>query len=245
MVVPCFNEASRWDPAYWAPLLTLDSVTWIFVDDGSTDATRSLISAAISDTPHALIPEPRNRGKAEAVRAGMLHALNRSGQLPTMVGFMDGDGAFDAADVQRILEKAEQVFPTLDFDAVWSSRVALAGRNIDRSARRHYFGRIAATLISWSEPSIPYDTQCGFKVFAPTATFTSILQTPFATRWLFDVEILSRFRTSTGRPMRIWEEPLQYWRDVPGSKVSSREVARIGREILAVKRASRRYEPWT
>lgn len=243
-MVPCFNEAARWDPSYWAPLLTLNGVTWIFVDDGSTDGTRARISEVISNTPHILITQDANRGKAEAVRAGILHTLNRPGQLPTMVGFMDADGAFDAADVQRILSNAGQLLPTCDFDAVWSSRVALAGRNIQRSAQRHYLGRVAATLISWSEPSLPYDTQCGFKVFAPTDSLMSIIRDPFATRWLFDVEILSRFKAVTGRPMRIWEEPLQYWRDVPGSKVSSREVLRIGKEILIVKREARRSKPW-
>jgi hypothetical protein len=39
--------------------------------------------------------------------------------------------------------------------------------------------------------------------------------------------------------MRVWEEPLQSWRDVAGSKVTGRESIRAIREIAAVKRLQR------
>lgn len=235
VVVPCFNEADRWNPGYWQRLISLPQTRWIFVDDGSSDGTLALLESACIGTPGRLLAQPSNSGKAEAVRVGLLAALGEASGDDT-VAFMDADGAFGINDVERLCE----LITVLDeeFDALWSSRVALAGRSIQRTARRHYLGRIAATVLSWNDHAVPYDTQSGFKLFRPTNTLGQILQTPFETRWLFEVEMLNRFRRYAGRPMAIWEEPLFFWHDVPGSKVSGREVLRIGREILKVKRAS-------
>lgn len=54
------------------------------------------------------------------------------------------------------------------FDALWSSRVALSGRFIQKLASRHYMGRVVATLLSVDGNSISYDTQSGVKLFAAT-----------------------------------------------------------------------------
>lgn len=235
VVVPCFNEADRWKPEYWQRLISLPRTRWIFVDDGSSDNTLVLLESACTDARGQVLAQPSNRGKAEAVRVGLLAALGRAGGEDA-VAFMDADGAFGIDDVERLSDLMAVLGDA--YDALWSSRVALAGRSIERTARRHYLGRIAATILSWNDQSIPYDTQSGFKLFRPTNVLDQILQKPFETRWLFEVEMLNRFRRYTGRPMNIWEEPLSSWQDVPGSKVSGREVLRIGREILKVKRTS-------
>ena len=239
VVVPCFNEGERWNAAYWTELLGLDGFRWLFVNDGSHDSTAELAAHACDGTSSSVLSLPRNVGKAEAVRVGLLDALSKSPEAPA-VGFMDADGAFAIQDIERILGLFETMkTSTASVDAVWSSRVALSGREVRRSPRRHYFGRLAATLISWNNLDMPYDTQSGFKLFDPSAEFINVLDTPFDTRWLFEVEMLGRFREVTGRPMKVWEEPLYYWQDVPGSKVSPREVVRIGSEILRVRRLTR------
>ena len=239
IVVPCFNEARRWDRGYWSEALSIPNVTWVFVNDGSVDDTQILAKEVCSGTESYVLVQPRNAGKAEAVRAGLLSVLTVAADEDE-VGFMDADGAFAADDVARlitqfsVLRAAEQ-----PFDALWSSRVALAGRTIERSVRRHYMGRLAATVLSWNDREVPYDTQSGFKLFWPTQMFRQVLDVPFVTRWLFEMEMLVRFKALTGYPMRIWEEPLNAWHDVPGSKVSLKEVARIGKEIAVVKRLAR------
>ena len=239
LIVPCFNEAGRWNPDYWGSMFELPGIRWTFVNDGSTDNTAEILATTASDGSARVLALTQNSGKAEAVRQGMLGAMDEDSAA---VGYMDADGAFNPDDVADIARSFRQhVVEEQAFDAVWSSRVALAGRSIDRHASRHYIGRIVATIVSQGQKSIPYDTQSGLKLFAPSATLADCLAAPFSTRWLFELEVLSRWTKAAGRPMRIWEEPLNFWHDVPGSKIRGRELVRVAQEIVTVKRVQRQH----
>jgi dolichyl-phosphate beta-glucosyltransferase len=240
IVVPCYNEGERWDKAYWATVLEVPGIHWIFVDDGSSDGSLQLLEETAATGDATVLQLTPNGGKAEAVRRGMLGLLSEMIDIDA-VGYMDADGAFNAGDVADIVRVfGVRVGEASDFDAVWSSRVALAGRNIQRTISRHYIGRVIATVLSIGQDEIPYDTQSGLKLFAPTQTLSECLAKPFRTRWLFELELLSRWHALTGGEMRIWEEPLNYWHDVPGSKVRGKEMVRIVREIAVVKREQAR-----
>jgi glycosyltransferase involved in cell wall biosynthesis len=242
IVVPCYNEGLRWNKGYWSTMLGISDVHWIFVDDGSTDKTLELIrNTAVTNNSETLSLE-KNGGKAEAVRAGLIKALDDS--AGAMVGFMDSDGAFSSEDLRRILEASQEF--CLDqslFDSIWASRVALAGRNIRRSKLRHYVGRVISTLLSGAarsksknERALPYDTQAGLKMFSASSTLREVLQSPFRTRWFFELEILIRWASQDNSEMgmRIWEVPLNNWFEVPGSKITFREYFRILGEIFYV-----------
>lgn len=241
LVVPLFNEASRWNQSYWREMLAIESIHWLFVDDGSTDGTLNKVETLLTECDGEILQLGNNCGKGNAVRLGLLSALERSS---SGVGFIDGDGAFDPFDVQTLVQKFESLTSSsakgTDWECVWGSRVALAGHDIQRRASRHYLGRIIATLISPGLPNVPYDTQCGFKIFRSSADLQGCLTTPFFTKWFFDVELLQRWIQLTDRPMRIWEEPLLHWRDVPGSKIKAASSARIAREISFVMGRNRR-----
>src|SRR5581483_3862536 len=74
VVVPCYNEAQRLDgPPLLAFLDQHPEARLIFVDDGSKDATLARIEALAAERPGRIetIALQPNRGKAEAVRAGM------------------------------------------------------------------------------------------------------------------------------------------------------------------------------
>lgn len=238
LVVPCFNEASRWDRGFWTRLLSVPALTVVFVDDGSTDETLRLAEQTVGSGPSTVLSLHRNAGKAEAVRNGLLFALTHA-TADDIVGFLDADGAFDPDEVASLVTTFSQASPG-SAESLWSSRVALAGRDIQRSERRHYVGRIVTTIVALGENFIPYDTQCGFKLFRPSALLQSCLETPFETRWLFELELLCRWRSIASRPMSIREEPLHHWRDVPGSKITFREALRIVGELLVLKRLQRR-----
>jgi len=152
------------------------------------------------------------------------------------LAFIDADGAFERADIERLLNLSRTKFTDGEWDAVWSSRVALAGRDIHRSPRRHYLGRVAATILFGSQIDVPYDTQSGLKAFRYSTDLRAILQSPFETRWLFEIEMLLRFQIDHGHHLRVWEEPLMHWSEVPGSKVAGRELLRASREIALVKK---------
>jgi len=77
VVVPCFNEGRRLRADGFRPLLADPGTRVLFVDDGSTDDTRQVLTAICAELgPNALRLElPRNQGKAEAVRQGLLARL--------------------------------------------------------------------------------------------------------------------------------------------------------------------------
>lgn len=240
IVVPLYNESHRWNDAYWRSMAAIPKVRWLFVDDGSTDNTSSLVTAFAPSADVQLLTLHTNQGKGSAVRQGMLTAWQDPGLA---IGFMDGDGAFDTEDVKALIATLSdsvtvtQVDPP--WDSVWGSRVALAGRDIHRRSSRHYIGRVIATAISHRLPGVPYDTQCGLKFFAPSAFLRECINDPFRTDWFFDVEILQRWIKLTGNPMRIWEQPLMHWHDVPGSKVTTRSGFQVAREVAFITRTNR------
>lgn len=240
-VVPCYNEAARWNATYWKRIFQIEGAHWVFVDDGSTDDTASLARTASAEGPAEVISNETNTGKAESVRRGMLHALACTSTARSIsgVGFLDADGAFRPEEVERLIEVFRVRTRDHCYEAVWSSRVALSGHNIERSSARHYIGRGLSTLMSLGTLPLPYDTQSGLKLFTVTDDLRSVLHPPFRTRWLFELELLNRIVVKRHTPMRIWEEPITDWADVKGSRITIRESLRILGELLTVKREQR------
>jgi glycosyltransferase involved in cell wall biosynthesis len=240
VVVPCFDEARRLDPsAFRAFAAPRPWLRFVFVDDGSRDATRAILEDLAGDPSggFALVALERNRGKAEAVRAGMERVLAGSAHL---VGFWDADLATPLAELDRF-RAWFAADPALEI--VLGSRVRLLGHRVERSAPRHYFGRIAATCVSQLLRLAVYDTQCGAKLFRATPAVREAFQAPFLTRWEFDVEILARWlghhraRGSANPEARLREVPVQEWRDVAGSRLRARDFLRAPLELLRIWRA--------
>ena len=234
IVVPCFNEVTRWDRDYWTAMLQIPQVQWLFVDDGSTDSTLELLRDTSINTNAKILQMPRNVGKSEAVRAGMNAAFEDQQSL-LGIGFIDADGAFEVSEVASVIEKCENLLGDKKNDALWASRVQLAGRNIQRSQSRHYVGRVLATVFSHGVAPIPYDTQCGFKIFSVSLELQENLKETFRTRWLFELEMLSRWNRDNKKPMAVWEEPLGSWREIGDSRITFREVWRIAKEVFLIK----------
>ncbi len=238
-VVPCFNEYSRWNHEYWDKLLKIDNAKWLFVDDGSTDNTFEIISLYAQEPNVSYIKLTLNAGKAEAVRAGINQIIN-SLVKPDAIGYLDVDGAFSVKDVENFASK-DLLIKLQEYEAIWSSRVKMAGRNIRRNSLRHFLARFFSALLSMKFKSLPYDSQSGLKIFAPTQMLSSVLSEPFLTRWLFEIEILYRWKTFSGNHLKIWEEPVFQWEDVSGSNIKGLELIRIFFEfirVMSLKKAS-------
>lgn len=222
MVVPCYNEAHRLDAeafrrfASERPWLRL-----LFVDDGSQDSTSQLLGALVKTCPERfeLLRLPVNRGKAEAVRTGIEHEMAAG---VACVGFWDADLATPLVELDA-MRTAMLERPALEL--VLGSRVQLLGHRVERHSWRHYFGRVAATLVSQLLTLHVYDTQCGAKLFRVTPGVQEAFRQPFVTRWEFDVEILARwlaYQRARGEPElheKLLEIPLEVWRDVAGSRI--------------------------
>jgi glycosyltransferase involved in cell wall biosynthesis len=234
LIVPCYNEASRLKLQYWEEILNNNEVTLFFVDDGSTDNTLFELNKLTYLMNCHIVSVSRNMGKANAIRHGMQH-VQAVGKYSD-VGFIDADGAFELGDIKRFIERWKiNAESSENFDALWSSRVKLAGRKIERNELRHYISRVIATYFSTTGIDLPYDTQCGFKIFKNNTDFQTALIEPFITRWFFDLELLSRV-LRINKTFRIYEEPLNSWQDVSGSKINTFETLRIMKEIRLMKK---------
>jgi len=222
IVVPCFNEGSRLPVKRFTDFLQkVEGINFLFVNDGSRDNTLAVLETIRNgreDRVQILDVQP-NAGKAEAVRAGLLKAIEQGSG--TYVGFWD-------ADLSTPLEVIPDFVALLNgsdrLQMVFGSRVRLLGRHVARRAGRHYLGRVFASFASITLRLPIYDTQCGAKLFRVTPELASILKEKFLSRWVFDVEILARyiaFYQGGVSYLRdsIYEFPLPSWYDVAGSKV--------------------------
>lgn len=244
VVVPCYNEAERLPAESFLEAAGMDpSLTLLFVDDGSTDATRAVLAGLCSRRPKQLLllGLDQNVGKAEAVRRGLLAALERS---PAVVGYFDADLATPLSEVAPM----RALFDDPVVEMVLGSRVALLGRAIERSPKRHYLGRVFATVASLVLGIAVYDTQCGAKLFRNTPRTRALFAQPFCVSWSFDVEILARLLGISsladghqGGGVAI-EYPLRGWRDVAGSKLGLQASLRAAADLLVVW-ARYRHEP--
>ena len=238
IVVPCYNETKRLDRAEFMNYLAKHpAVSFVFVDDGSTDGTGALLDEFQTELPDQIkvVHQQPNQGKAEAVRTGMLHAL--SNQKAGQIGFWDADLATPLDAIDDLL-KVFQDHP--DVEIVFGARVKLLGRKIERQATRHYLGRVFATCASIVLGLPVYDTQCGAKLFRVTPVFSQVLQQPFCSRWIFDVELIARFLqeySAQGRNAQslFYEFPLYCWRDIAGSKVRATDFAKAARELFLIR----------
>ena len=237
LAVPCYNEAARLDAdAFLSYAATHPGVRFVMVDDGSTDGTFEVLErmrAAAPASVRVLRLQP-NGGKAEAVRAGIQAGL---GEGAPLVGFFDADLATPLSAIDDFLA----VFrgrPQVEF--VLGSRVMLLGRSIRRKATRHYFGRAFATAVSLVLDLPVYDTQCGAKVIRANPLTATLFDTPFTSRWIFDVELIARYLqlpSGPGEPPRrdrLYELVVPAWHDQPGSKLRWYDFARAIGELGSI-----------
>ena len=240
MVVPCFNEENRMDISKWQTIVNrFAGCHWVFVNDGSSDRTSSLINKLTGQNVHQL-DLPTNHGKGNAIRAGLLHVINPSpmtllAELDfSRIGYIDSDGAFDLSDIELLLSTVEEKMKSVQpYKVIIGSRVKLAGRQIERSKIRHYLGRLISTFVCQGWEEAPYDTQSGFKIFRLDSFFREAVKTPFRTSWFFDIELLLRLDTLDS--LRIWEVPLMKWEEIGESTISGSKYLSIFRQIITIR----------
>ena len=251
LVFPCYNEEKRLDRERFVEMARA-GMPLLLVDDGSTDGTLPMLHA-IAESARAgghdveVLALAQNGGKAEAVRRGMLRAIERGA---TLVAYADSDLATPPEEITRLVDIAQKERArTHGAQVVMGSRVARAGAHIERSTKRHVLGRVWASAASLILRARFYDTQCGAKVFAVTPTLRAVLSSPFLSRWGFDVELIARLLAGgDGAPALreddFLEVPLLRWVDVKGSKLTLGAMARaaidLGRIELETRRTRKR-----
>lgn len=233
IVVPCYNESKRLrQDAFLDYVEKHPEVAFLFANDGSRDNTLEVLQALTARHERLLMLDIQpNGGKAEAVRKGMLHAAER--YKPVYIAFWDADLATPLEEIEPMVQWAEK-----GYDVVMGLRLMRLGARVKRKPLRHYLGRCFATVASMMLDLPVYDTQCGAKLFRREVV-EAIFPEQFITRWLFDVELLARYKKVFGRERateKIYEFPLFQWQDIDGSQLKSRDFFKAPMELLKIKR---------
>jgi dolichyl-phosphate beta-glucosyltransferase len=209
VVIPAHNEARR----IAQPLRVVDAYLRrmhpgsdiVIVDDGSTDATREVITeiAAGLDTPLTLLGSTPNRGKGFAVRVGMLHARG------ARVLMTDADLSTPIEELAK-LSAAMDAGPAV---VIGSRKMAGAAIEVRQPWLREAMGRVFTALVRAAVVEVS-DVTCGFKLFSHAAA-QAIFARVTLDDWSFDAEALYLARRFG---YRLVEVPV-LWRDMEGTKV--------------------------
>ena len=143
IVIPCYNEAARFDPAAFQRfILAGNPQRFVLVDDGSTDRTQDILWELQAWRPDKieLVALPQNSGKAEAVRQGVLHALSSGARA---VAYWDADLATPLEEIPRFTRVLDE---RAELQLVMGTRVPFLGHRIYRSWLRHFLGRLFANI---------------------------------------------------------------------------------------------------
>lgn len=209
LVIPAYNEAGRISQTLATARAYLASrfseFELLLVDDGSTDATRSLGEAFASVNAGTHVISIPHQGKAAAVRAGLEAATG------DLIAFTDADLATPLDYLPDFVEMANA-----GVAVVIGSREGIGARRIGEPGYRHLMGRVFNRLVQVAVLPGIEDTQCGFKLFRRDALqrilprmrlYRSGARAAGPRVTAFDVEMLAIAR-SLGLPIRavpvIW-----------------------------------------
>jgi dolichyl-phosphate beta-glucosyltransferase len=240
IIVPCYNEGRRLDVDEFRSFANNNSrISFIFVNDGSTDNTDELIDSikSFNHKKGKCLTFYENRGKAEAVRCGVLKAIETGAKN---IGYWDADLSTPLEFIYRMIDKINQ-----NVTFVLGSRVQMLGYHIERLPLRHYTGRFFATMASIILDLPVYDTQCGAKVFRNNFEIQKAFSHPFTVNWSFDVELIGRLkiikRAFDLKPLTesAVEYPLKRWIHHCDSKVRAIDLVVGIEELLSLNRSFR------
>jgi len=154
VVVPLLNEEHSLETLYHEIANALEPLDHgfevIFVDDGSTDGSLSVLSRMHDELPNVVVIHlRRNFGKAAALQAGFLEAKG------DLVITIDADLQDDPAEIPKLLAKLDEGF---DLVSGWKTR-----RNDP------FLRRVFSRIFNWSTGVISgvrlHDVNCGLKAY--------------------------------------------------------------------------------
>jgi glycosyltransferase involved in cell wall biosynthesis len=155
VIIPAYNEAENLGVLYeelkGILLRIAGSAEVIVVDDGSTDATATVLERLCGEEPSITVVRlSRNFGQTAALAAGIAHARG------DIIVTLDGDLQNDPADIPRLIAKLEE-----GYDLVNGWRVDRQ----DRFVTRRLPSTLANRLISFATKVKLHDYGCPLKAF--------------------------------------------------------------------------------
>lgn len=227
IVIPAYNEGQRLPKTLDSMFAYLQSRSYraeiIVVDDGSSDRTSEIVSAARQKYPELrLLANPGNRGKGFSVRHGMLEAR---GEI----------ALFSDADLSTPIEEADKLIAAIverGYDAAIGSRAV--NRNlieVHQPAIREQAGIFFNHMARWIMGIEFSDTQCGFKAFRRQRT-RIIFEQQRIERFGFDAEILFLAKR---RGLRVAEVPVRWSHDAATKVNVAADGIRMFLELLLIR----------
>lgn len=136
-----------------------EGVKIIVVDDGSTDNTTACIQA-LASSDLVLVQHPNNRGLGEAIKTGLLYALNLSPEVEVIVT-MDSDNTHTPGLLMRMIMALDE-----GSDVVVASRYRPGARTIGLSWHRWLLSLGMSWMFRLLLP-IPgvHDYSCGYRAY--------------------------------------------------------------------------------
>ena len=235
IIIPVYNEANRFDIKEFSFFAKNHSnIYWYFVDDGSTDLTNLLINQLKDSLPLVniqLLKLETNQGKAEAVRTGVLCAL--SAHKYSYIGFIDGDLQIPLKQIPKLYKAVK----SKAFDMAFSVRDFRRDFNVFKYRSVISYGMffLNKSILNFEIPI--RDSQCGCKLFSAHVA-ELLFNDPFISNWLFDIEILLRYKKSKHfSEGNIIQVPLQKLNKSRDSKLKILENLHLIFDFIKIKRS--------
>ena len=225
VVIPAYNEAAVIGSTLESVVssLTAGGVSHeiLVVDDGSTDATASLVRQAAERRPQIRLLASGHQGKGGAVKHGVLAATGR------YVLFLD-------ADYSTRIEEWEKLRPwlTKGYEVVIGSR-RMGGAEIVRrqSSLRRFLGSGFLWLTNAMLSIGVTDVTCGFKAF-DTDVARTLFERQRLNGWGFDAEVLFLARRFG---YRVKEVPVVWRNDATSNVRLWKDIVRSGLELVEIR----------
>lgn len=184
LVIPVYDEAGCLERNAATIEAFLDSLKKdyeiIFVDDGSTDRSATIIEDIVRNHPWCRSLSSRtNRGKGDAVRRGVLSAAGR------YIVFMDADLAVPIRFVAACLSKLEAGFPFV----IGSRHLPSSSFKVREGPLRQACGQVFRRLAQVGLGLNVSDITCGMKGLERNAA-RALFSRSKIDRWGYDAEII-------------------------------------------------------
>lgn len=183
LILPCYNEAEHFNRSLPRIISALDQTDYtyeiIFVEDKSTDKTKSLVKKVLGKYPrHNLSAyfHATNHGRGQTVIDGFSKSQGK------IIGFIDFDLEVGEWYLPKFIRTIES-----DYDA------AVAWRIYDFNLRSliRWIGSKGYTWLQKQLINLPFhDTEAGYKFFNKAKIMPLINQCRYK-GWFFDTEILA------------------------------------------------------
>ncbi len=230
IIIPFYNEVERISPESFHQIFgRFSHYNFLLVDDGSSDKTIEILEQFQSEfSTVEVLKLAKNVGKAEAIRSAVLSISDSD-----YISYYDADLATPFSELDKLIQFSIQ---NPNYKMVMGARIKLIGNGVKRSLKRHYFGRIFATIVSQFILKVAvYDTQCGAKVIDYKIA-RQIFEKPFVSKWLFDVELLKRLQKIYRLKDVVKEIPLEKWEEIGNSKIKFSDFLQLPFQLFQIYR---------